>query len=119
MKANRFHHSLRVKIILVLLLPLLAIFSAVSFAHYASRRNSLLENLRGSVANAAADIQDELRSGVQSDDLSSVRRIMTRIGQSIRFDDVLLLDEKGLVMVAANAESSRILATPTAAGRSW
>jgi signal transduction histidine kinase len=104
MNSQRLYHSLRFKVTLGILLPLLIILSILSYRQYARYQALLLENLQLSATNAGEIIESSLLYAMLINDFSTVQQILDNIAERQGIHGVFLLDKHGQVVLAAGSE---------------
>jgi signal transduction histidine kinase len=105
MRIQRLYQSLRFKVTLGILLPLLIILSILSYRQYASYQELLLENLQLSATNAGEIIEGSLLYAMLTNDFSTVQQILDNIAQQQGVHGLFLLDKKGQVVLSAGSEA--------------
>jgi len=104
MKNQRLYHSLRFKVTLGILLPLLIILSILSYRQYARYQALLLENLQLSAINAGEIIESSLLYAMLINDFSVVQQILDNIAEQQGVYGLFILDKNGQVVLAAGSE---------------
>ena len=102
MSTRRFYHSLRFKVTLGLLVPLLAALSVFSYVQYANQRRLLIGNLERSAANAGEIVEGSLQHAMLRNDFTDVQQIVNNIAVQEGVLDLFLLDKQGEVVLSAS-----------------
>jgi signal transduction histidine kinase/HAMP domain-containing protein len=105
MKLKRLYHSLRFKVTLGILLPLLVILSILSYRQYASYQELLMENLQLSASSAGEIIEGSLLYAMLTNDFSTVQQILDNIAEQQGVHGLFLLDKEGHVVLSAGSEA--------------
>ena len=103
MRIQKLYHSLRFKVTLGILLPLLIILSILSYRQYASYQELLLENLQLSATNAGEIIEGSLLYAMLINDFSTVQQILDNIAEQQGIHGLFLLDKNGQVVLSAGS----------------
>jgi signal transduction histidine kinase len=105
MKTQRPYYSLRFKVTLGILLPLLIILSILSYRQHASYQELLMENLQLSATNAGEIIEGSLLYAMLINDFSIVQQILDNIAEQQGIHGLFLLDKDGEVVLSAGSEA--------------
>jgi signal transduction histidine kinase len=93
--------SLRLKITVVVLLPLILVWSILAYVRYVNYQRLLLDNVRTSASNTGEIIEGSLRHAMLANDFDDLERIVRNIAQHTDVERLLLLDKSGRVLIAA------------------
>ncbi len=96
--------SLRIKVTLGVILPLILILGAFTAIQYSRRRATLLDNLSFFAGYSAQLIEDNLLHQMLKTDFEGVQLLLDTIGQREEFRAVYILDAKGKVVFAPGEE---------------
>ncbi|MBC7234444.1 MAG: GAF domain-containing protein [Chloroflexi bacterium] len=96
--------SLRLKVALGILMPMLVTLAILSFFEYHNQRRLMLENLRLSAANAGQIIEGSLWYAMQTNDLSRVQQIISDVAKQPELQALWLLDKTGRTIMAADPD---------------
>jgi len=98
--ARTLSHSLRLKVSLGILLPLLIILGILTVWEYQRLQNVMLNNLSLLASQAGQVIEDNLRQQMVVSDFDAVQKLLDSIGESGDFRALYLLDTSGEVIFA-------------------
>lgn len=98
--ARLVNHSLRLKVSLGILLPLLIILGLLTVWEYRRLQNVMLNNLSLLASQAGQVIEDNLRQQMVVSDFEAVQRLLDSIDESGDFRDLYLLNTSGEVIFA-------------------
>jgi signal transduction histidine kinase len=102
MSKPRYSHSLRLKIVLGLLIPLLVTSLVTSYMRYVSYRRVLTGNLAAHAVRTAEVISDSLcRHAMLAEDFPSTRQILQSLVQQQEIQGLAMLDAEGRVVARA------------------
>jgi signal transduction histidine kinase/HAMP domain-containing protein len=104
MKKRRLYKSLRFKVTIGVLLPLLIILSVFSYVRHTRYQALLMDNLQVSAANAGEIIEGSLQHAMISNDFSTLKQMVDDIGHQPGVRDLLLLNKSGHVLVSTDDE---------------
>jgi signal transduction histidine kinase len=105
MKRERaFHQSLRFRVTVGVLLPLLIILSILARVRHNSYQDLLFENLHNSAANTGEVIEGSLQHAMLTHDFSALEQIVGNIGEQPGVGDLFLLDKAGNVLLSTDDE---------------
>ncbi len=108
LRTKGFHHSLRFKLTLGLLLPLLVALSFFSVMHYHNQRRVLMENLKLSATTAGEIIEGSLEHAIQVGDLAHMQNVMEGVIGQRGLLDLFVVDEAGRVVLSAGSEGQQL-----------
>ena len=94
--------SLRFRITVGVLIPLLAILSLFFYVRFSRYQRLLMYNLQLSAAHAGEIIEGSLQHAMLSNDLSTIQLIMDNIGQQPGVRDLFILDKQGRVVTSTD-----------------
>ena len=104
MWANKLFRSLRFRVTVAVLLPLLVLLLALSYGQYVSYRTLLLQNVQLSATNTGDIIKASLQDAMFANNLSMVQQIMDAIVDERGVQGLFVLDKQGQVaLTAANS----------------
>jgi signal transduction histidine kinase len=110
MTGRRFYHSLRFKITVGVVVPLLIILTTISYLQYNSHRDLMVENLKFSASNTGDIIEASLQHAMLTNDFSEVQQIVDEIVKREGVKGLFLLDKQGrIVMSAAGKQVGTVL----------
>lgn len=92
--------SLRIKVTLGVVLPLLLILSILSAIEYGRHRKLVLDSLSSLASQAGSVIESNLRHAMLKSDFSEVQSILDSISENNEFRVIYLLDTSGRVIFA-------------------
>jgi signal transduction histidine kinase len=98
------HRSLRAKVTLGVVLPLVLILGAFTAIEYARHRQAMLTNVSFVAAQTTNVIEDSLQHEMLSRNLEGLQHMLDAIGQDKTIRIVYLLDSSGRVVFAPEAE---------------
>ncbi|MCG2770454.1 MAG: HAMP domain-containing histidine kinase [Anaerolineae bacterium] len=104
MRTRRFYQSLRFRITLGLLGPLLITLSVFSWMQYTDQSQLLMDSLRRSAANAGSIVEGSLQNAMLRHDFSDIQQIADGIVGQQGVVDLLLLSKQGEVVLSAGNE---------------
>lgn len=93
-------NSLRVKVTLGILLPLVIILGVLTAWEYQRLKNVMLNNLSMMASQAGQVIEENLRQQMMVSDFTAVQKLLDSIDESGDFRDLYLLDTRGSVIFA-------------------
>ena len=96
--ALAFNRSLRLKVSLGILLPLLLILGLLTVWEYQRLQSVMLNNLSLLASQAGQVIEDNLRQQMIVSDFAAVQKLLDSIGESGDFRALYLLDTTGKVI---------------------
>ncbi len=108
LRPRGFHNSLRFKLALGLLLPLVVTLSFFSIMHYLNQRLVLVENLKLSATTAGEIIEGSLEHAIEVGDLAHMQNVMDGVIGQQGVLDLFVVDEAGRVMLSAGSEGQEI-----------
>ena len=94
------NRSLRIKVTLGVMIPLLLILSAFTALQYTRHRNAVLDDLSMLAALSGRIIEADLRHAMKQSDFEEVQAVLDAIGESEEFRVVYLMDTSGEVIFA-------------------
>jgi signal transduction histidine kinase len=100
--------SLRLKVTLGIVVPMVLMLSGFIALEYTSHRNVLLENLSGLAAYNGRLITESLQHAMLTSDFAEVQRILDTAAKNENFRVVYLLDTSGRVIFSPNQEGAGI-----------
>lgn len=100
MRTKRFYDSLRFKITLGLMIPLLAVLATSSYLEDMGHRQFMIEHLKLMAANAAEIIEGSLRHAMLTNDFSTVQQMVDDIAKQQTVRKLFLLDKQGQVVIS-------------------
>ena len=103
MRKKTNYHSLRRKITLGLLLPLVAVFAVTSYLRYTSYRSVLMENLELSSASTVEIVRGSLRYATLTNDFSAVQESLEDAVKHRGMQNLFLLDDEGRVVMSVGS----------------
>ena len=98
--AKFFIHSLRTRVTLSVLLPLIFILGTFMVIQYEMRRRMMLENLALLASQTAVTIENSLQEAMLNHDQEQLQSILNAIGQNKMLRSVYLMDITGKVIFA-------------------
>ena len=101
---NRLRASLRARVTLALLVPLVAVLGFLSYLEYTEYRGLLINNLRASATRGGEIIEGSLLQAMVANDFSTVRQIMQDIARQPDVIDIMLLDKDGRVLLSTDEQ---------------
>ena len=101
--AVRVVHSLRFRINIGVLFPLLAVLAASSYFRYDRYQRLLMSNLERAATTANEIIESGLQQAMMANDFAAVREIVADIGSQRDVTEVFLLDKQGRVTVSTGS----------------
>jgi len=96
------NRSLRVKVTVIVILPLIIILGTLSTIEYARHRSILLKNLATLASYSGQLIEDSLRHSMLASNFEDVQNTLDIVGKNENFRVVYLLDSSGQVIFAPN-----------------
>ncbi len=99
-KPSLFQRSLRAKVTLGLVIPLLLIVGMFTLVKYLRRSDTVFNSLSILASNSGQVIEFNLRRAMLADDFDEVRTLLDAIGQTPEFSAVSVLDTSGEVIFA-------------------
>ena len=93
MTTKGFFHSLRFKITMGLLLPLVVVLACTFYLRYISYRRVLMENLELGAASTGETIEGSLLYAMLTNDSSAVQQILDNIVERQGVLNLFLLDK--------------------------
>jgi signal transduction histidine kinase len=103
MKLERLYHSLRFKVTVGVLLPLLIILLGFSYLRHANYQSLLMNNLQVSAAGAGQIIEGSLQPAMLDNDFSELQQIIENIHTRPEVRDLFLLSKSGHVLISTEA----------------
>lgn len=107
--AHLIRHSLRLKVSLGILLPLLLILGLLTAWEYRRLQSVMLNNLSLLASQAGQVIEDNLRQQMIVSDFDAVQKLLNSIDESGDFRDLYLLDTSGKVIFAPQERNVGLL----------
>lgn len=95
-----FRQSLRIKVSLGVVLPLVLILSILSAIEYGRHRRVVLDSLSALASQAGSVIESNLRHAMLKSDFSEVQSILDSISENNDFRVIYLIDTSGKVIFA-------------------
>ncbi len=105
MISNTVKRSLRAKVTLGVVLPLILILAAFTAIEYDRHQITVLANLSQLASLSGQVIESNLRHAMLNSDFSEVRSLLRAIGEGGQFKIVYVLDTRGRVIFAADKTS--------------
>ena len=102
MKSRRIYQSLRFKITAGVTIPVLIILAIVSYLQYSNHRDLMMDDLRLSASNLGEIIEGSLQHSMLTNDFTEVQGIVDEIAETVEVKDLLLLDNKGRIVISAD-----------------
>lgn len=96
--SSDLYHSLRLKVSLAILFPLVLILGTFTILEYRQLRTAMLSQLSLIASQSGQVIEDNLRQQMLVNDFESIQRILDSIDQSQGFRTIYLLDPQGRVI---------------------
>lgn len=97
---HKIVHSLRFRVNMGVLLPLLIVLSISSYLRYVNYERLLMSNLERSATNAGEIIESGLQEAMLANDFSFVREMVVDIGEQRDVRDIFMLDKQGKVLIS-------------------
>lgn len=104
MRIRQLVHSLRFRVTVGVLLPLLVILSMLAYVRHNRYQDLLLANLQRSAAHAGEIIEGSLQHAMLTNDFTTLGQIVDDIGQQTEVRDLLLLGKPGHVLISTEPE---------------
>ena len=101
---KKVYHSLRFRVTIGVLLPLVLILSGLSYARHTSYQSLLLANLRRSAADAGEIIEGGLQHAMVTNDFSLLQELVNSIGTSPGVLSVFLVGKEGNVLISSRGD---------------
>lgn len=95
-----FTRSLRAKITLSIIFPLMLILSAVAYVEHSRHRRAIMDDLSSMAAYSGQMIESSLRHAMLESDFDEVQGILNTIGENDDIQTVYLLDISGKIIFA-------------------
>ncbi len=105
MTSNPVKRSLRAKVTLGVVLPLILILGAFTAIQYEHHQATVLANLSRLASLSGQVIESDLRHAMLNSDFTEVRALLHTIGESAEFKIIYVLDTSGEVIFAADKQS--------------
>jgi len=102
---NFIRRSLRVKVTLGVILPLIVILGIFTGIQYRRQKAIILNNLSLLASHSGKVIEDNLRQQMLRTDFDSMQRLLDSIGESQSFQSVYLLNTSGEIIFSPKGES--------------
>lgn len=94
------NRSLRIKVTLAIVLPLMVILGAFTIIEYNRHREVVLSNLSVLAGQSGRVVESNLRHAMLESDFAEVQTVLDTLGESDEFDVVYLLNPSGEVIFA-------------------
>ena len=104
LSAGFIFHSLRARVTLSVVLPLLLILGIFTTIQYQRQKQSMLNSLSLLSSHAGKVIEDNLRQQMVVSDFAGVQHILDSIGTSEGFRQVSLIDTSGKIIFSPNQQ---------------
>jgi signal transduction histidine kinase/HAMP domain-containing protein len=97
---TRFSASLRLKVTVGVLLPLVIVWSSLAYIRHINYQRRLMESVHTTAANTGEIIEGSLQHAMLNNDFSQVEQVVAGIGNQPGVRALFLLDKGGRVMIA-------------------
>ena len=97
---RRFGSSLRSKVTVGVLLPLVIVWSILAYVRHVNYQRRLIESVRATAANTGEIIEGSLQHAMLMNDFSGLEQIVAGIGQRSGVRQLFLLDKAGEVLIS-------------------
>ncbi len=97
--------SLRAKVTLGVVLPLVLILGSFTIIQYARHREAVLDNLSLLASQSGQVLKENLNHQMLDDDLDGVQDLLDTVGEHEAFDLIYVMDTKGEVIFAPYGEN--------------
>jgi signal transduction histidine kinase len=102
MAKTRLSASLRFKVTVGVLLPLVIVWSGLAYIRHINYQRRLIESVRTTAANTGQIIEGSLQHAMLTNDFSELDQVVASIGQQPSVRQLFLLDKAGQVLIATN-----------------
>ena len=102
---DSINYSLRTKVTLGIIIPMVLILCAFMFSEYTRHRSVLLDQLSLLASYNGQVIEKSLRHSMQTTNFAEVQRILDTVGENESFRFISILDTSGRVIFAPNGVS--------------
>jgi len=100
MAKTRYGASLRFKVTLGVLLPLVIVWSGLAYIRHINYQQRLIESVRTTAANTGQIIEGSLQHAMLNNDFSELEQVVVSIGQQPGVRQLFLLDKAGQVLIS-------------------
>lgn len=104
LSSHRFRRSLRAKVTLAVVLPLILILGLFTTVQYARHRKIVLSDVSLLAAYSGQVIEANLRHSMLNSDFAEVQALLDAIGESEKFRVVYVIDTSGQVIFSPNGQ---------------
>lgn len=96
--------SLRFRVTVGILLPLLVILASFSYLQYLRHRDLLIQNLQRTASQTADIVESSLRHAMMNNDRVLLSRMVLQIARQRNVQDLFLLDKLGEIAIASEPQ---------------
>jgi signal transduction histidine kinase len=102
MAKTRFSASLRFKVTVGVLLPLVVVWSGLAYVRHINYQRRLMDSVRDTAANTGQIIEGSLQHAMLTNDFSELEQVVASIGQQSSVRQLSLLDKAGQVLISTD-----------------